>query len=153
MIGILSFVFDLLFFNIFNYSQNNALIFPMFTITYVLSSLYFRIDIGYIIVSLLLYISLIGIIYYPFFFLLLSYYIIRFNNKSFNIRDYLFKLLILLVSYDFFLFLFTNSFVLSKYSIDCFFYKLFISIPFNLLYAFILYYLNKVLKKKKISIN
>ena len=146
MIGILSFIFDLSFLNIFNYSQKSTLVFPMFTITYILTSLYFRKNISYIIISLFLYISLVGVIYYPFFFFFLSYYVIRSNNKKFNLINYIFKVIVLLFLYDFLLFL-----IIDRYQINCLFYKIFISMPINILYALLLYYLNIVLNKLKIK--
>ncbi len=145
MIGVFSFIFDLLFLNIFNYTSRSTLIFPMFTITYIISFIYLRKNLLFLIIILLLYISLVGIIYYPFFFFILSYYYIKRDKIKHNILDYIFKISFLLIVFDSLLFLIIYCHIINSYSLSILFHKIFISVPINVLYSLILYYINYVL--------
>ena len=150
IIGIISLIIDLLYFNIFNYNQYNSIIFPMFLITSLISSLYLRKS---SIPILLLSIMFTGLVFYPILFYLLDYLYIKKDIKNFNLKDYLIKLCISLLLFDLILFLLTNYQSIGIYTINLFVLKMFITIPINLLYGIIIFKIYLVLNKPVSNIN
>lgn len=149
--GILSIILDILLLNFVNYTTDSIFIFPMFTITYVLTHLYFRKDIKLLLIIFLIYCSVIGVFYLPFAFLLIEYYYISKDKKNFNIRDFLMKILYGLLLYDSLFFIIIHLFDINNYTLSLLIYKIIFTIPLNIFYGFILYFINSVLKKKKIK--
>lgn len=149
IISIISFALDLLILNIINYNHGSTLIFPMFTIVSLLSSIYFRKDrlINYFTLSL--YMCLTGLVIYPVAFYLIALYIIRKDLKNFNFNDYLKKLTYTLVLFDLLFFLFSKFRYLNYYNTSLLINKIAISIPINIIYSIILFSINKVLKRHK----
>lgn len=147
IISLISFILDIVILNITKYNHEVMLIFPMFTIVSLLSSIYFRKDklINYFTLSL--YFSLTGLFVYPIFFYLLELYIIRKDLKNFNIKNYLLKIMTSLIVFDSLFFLLTKIPRITSYNISLLFNKIVITLPINILYSVILFYINKVLKK------
>ena len=125
ILGIMSLVFDLLFFNYFNYQVNNIALFPMFSLVFILKNK----NIKSLFIIFILYSSLIGIIYLPLVILLINYYL----TKNDLIKNDFLRIIILLILYDLILFLFLNLFDLSLLI-----NKIFITIPINSLYLYFL---------------
>lgn len=139
IIGIISLLLDYLILNYLNYYIDSVIIFPMFTFIYILGLLYFKkINILFYFL-LLLYISITGIIFLPCF-------IIFINNIVYNkntLASYIIYTLYSLLLYDFLFYLF-----LSKTDIRLLINKIIVTIPINLLYALIIYYVLKRIKYK-----
>lgn len=149
IISIISFTLDLIILNLVNYNHGTMLIFPMFTIVSLLSSIYFRKDrlINYFTLSL--YICLTGLFIYPIFFYLIAFYLIRKDLRYFNLKDYLLKIIYILILFDLLLFLFSEFRYLNYYKISLLINKIAITVPINTIYMVILFYINKVLKRNK----
>ena len=141
ILGFFSLLFDLLFLNFFPYLINTALIFPMFSLVYIVSRLYFNKDIKYTIFLIFLVMSIYGYLFYIIFSLFFFYFIFKEKNKYF--RNYYFSIMFFLVFYDFFLVLLNNINILF------YLYKLIVTIPINVFYSLFLY---KVLNNKKYNI-
>ena len=101
IIGFISYIIDTVVLNIIPY--NHYILFPMFTINSVITSIYFRNRLK--IVSLLLLMSLSGLFFYSILFYLIIKYYINKDIINFNIRDYLVKITISLIIYDVLLFI------------------------------------------------
>lgn len=149
IISLISFILDVVILNFTNYNHQVMLIFPMFTIVSLLSSIYFRKDklINYF--TLFLYFSLTGLFVYPIFFYLLELYIIKKDLKNFNIKNYLLKIMSSLIVFDSLFFLLTKIPRITPYNISLLFNKIVITLPINILYSVTLFYINKVLKQQK----
>ena len=141
ILGFFSLLFDLLFLNFFPYLINTALIFPMFSLVYIVSRLYFNKDIKFTIFLIFLVMSIYGYLFYIIFSLFFFYFIFKEKNKYF--RNYYFSIMFFLVFYDFFLVLLNNINILF------YLYKLIVTIPINVFYSLFLY---KVLNNKKYNI-
>lgn len=149
IISVISFALDLIVLNLTNYNHGMMLIFPMFTIVSLLSSIYFR---KYCLINyftLSLYFSLTGLFIYPLFFYLFEFYFIRKDLNKFNLKDYLLKITQALIIFDSLFFLLRELPVLNSYKLSLLFNKIVITIPINILYSIIVFYINKVLKKEK----
>ncbi len=149
IISLISFILDLMILNLTKYNHGVMLMFPMFTVVYLLSSIYFRKDYLINYFTLSLYFSLTGLLIYPLFFYLFEFYFIRKDLKNFNIKDYLLKILSALILFDSLFFLLRELPVLNSYKFSLLFNKIIITIPINILYSIIIFYINKVLKKQK----
>ena len=140
ILGFFSFLFDLLFLNFFPYLIGSSLFFPMFTLLYIVSRIYFNKDIKYTLIIVILIMSVYGYFFYIVFSLCFFYLVFN-DNKYF--KKYFFSMLFYLLFYDFFLVLLNNI------NIMFYLYKLIITIPINIFYSFFLY---RVLNNKKYNI-
>ena len=134
ILGFFSLLFDLLFLNFFPYLINTALIFPMFSLVYIVSRLYFNKDIKYTIFLIFLVMSIYGYLFYIIFSLFFFYFIFKEKNKY--LRNYYFSIMFFLV-------------LLNNINILFYLYKLIVTIPINVFYSLFLY---KVLNNKKYNI-
>ena len=142
IIGFISLFIDLLILNIFKYLSYSYLIFPMFTLTYIISRMYFKKKNSVTMFFTIILMSLYGLFSYILFYYLLSYCFI-YQIKIKTTKKYIETIILLLFLYDLIMcFLIKNSFL-------SFVYKTTITIPLNLLYAIILY---QVLNNKKYNI-
>ena len=142
IIGFLSLFLDLLILNIFKYLLYSSLIFPMFTLTYIISRIYFKKKETITIFFTIALMSLYGIFSYILFFYLLSFLIVyKIKNKT--MKKYINTIIILLFIYD------LVMCILINYNFLSFIYKTIITIPINILYSIIIY---KVLNNKKYNI-
>ena len=141
IIGILSLVLDTFILNITNYCVNNTIIFPMFSLVFLLSLIYYNYDIKVIAFFLILYSCINGILYLPLLICILS----LLNKKEKSLNNYLLLMTFYLITYDllFYLLLSVSDY---KLLID----KIVVSLPINVLYS---YFLFNVLNNKKKSIN
>ena len=135
IIGIISFLIDYLILNNFDYYIGNIIIFPMFSLVYIISYLYLKNK--YNVFFFLLYIFINGIIFLPLFIIFLNSFI---KSKT----SYFLTIIVSLIIHDFMFYLF-----LSINDITLLINKIIVTIPINLLYALIIYHINYVLKDKK----
>ncbi len=142
IIGFLSLFLDLLILNIFKYLLYSSLIFPMFTLTYIISRIYFKKKETITIFFTIALMSLYGIFSYILFFYLLSFLIV-YKIKKKTMKKYINTIIILLFIYD------LVMCILINYNFLSFIYKTIITIPINILYSIIIY---KVLNNKKYNI-
>lgn len=149
ILGIISILLDVLLLNFIYFQLGKILIFPMFTITFLISSIYFRYDMKKLLIVLVIYSSIIGVIYLPLMFFLIVYYQIHKDKKNFNLKNYLLKISYSLILYDFLYFVILYFFKINSYTFSLLIYKIILSIPLSILYSLLLYYINSVLKKKK----
>lgn len=146
--GLFSVITDLLVLNILNsYTIGKTIIFPMFSLIFVISSIYFKKNIKTILLILIIYMSILGIFYYILAFFLAIYYYID-NGREINLKDYIKKTIICLFMYDFLFFLILYNINLDINLIKIFIFKEYISIPINLFYS---YFLFSVLKRNKMK--
>ena len=140
VIGLISVLLDYFLLNTFNI---RFFIFPMFSLIYLINSMLLKKD--YLIVGmiLILYSMLSGIILLPTSILLFIYYL----NQKKKINYYLI-IIIYIILYDFILYSFTTTNFIDNFYV--FIYKLFITLPINIFYSFILYVLNKKINKYKL---
>ena len=139
-IGIISVILDYILLNI---STFRLLFFPMFSLAFLISSIVFKLDIKITLIILVIYSLLSGLIFYNITILLLIYYLI--NKKTYN---YYLLILLSLILYDIFLYLLTTTNIINNLNILI--YKVFITLPINLLYSCILLVLNKKINKYKL---
>lgn len=136
ILGLLSLFLDYLLLNVFNYEIGNVLIFPMFSLVFLISSIYFKLDIKKVIIIYLLYTLITGILFLPLLILLIP---IKRNN-------YLLTISLSLVLYDLLFFL-----LLPLNNINLLIDKIIITIPINILYSlFIFHVLNNKNNKYKL---
>ena len=145
IIIITSYLLNILLLNIVNI--NYPLLFPMFIISTLISSFYFREKIIKSITILLLYIALSGLLIFPIlYFIIIKKYLIK-DRYYYNLKDYLFKITKSLIIFDILFFLLKNT-----YNLNLLTYKIFITIPINIFYSLLLFKLNIVLKNKNHNI-
>lgn len=136
ILGLLSLFLDYLLLNVFNYEIGNVLIFPMFSLVFLISSIYFKLDIKKVIIIYLLYTLITGVLFLPLLILLIP---IKRNN-------YLLTISLSLVLYDLLFFL-----LLPLNNINLLIDKIIITIPINILYSlFIFHVLNNKNNKYKL---
>lgn len=136
ILGLLSLFLDFLLLNVFNYEIGNVLIFPMFSLVFLISSIYFKLDIKKVIIIYLLYTLITGVLFLPLLILLIP---IKRNN-------YLLTISLSLVLYDLLFFL-----LLPLNNINLLIDKIIITIPINILYSlFIFHVLNNKNNKYKL---
>ena len=136
ILGILSLFLDYLLLNYFNYYIGNIIAYPMFTLVFLLSSIYFN---RKRFCFFFLYSFINGIIFLPLLIMFLNYIIIF--KKSFDL--YILKITCSLILYDILLFAF-----LSLNNIYLLIYKILVTIPINILYSIIIYYVLKTKYQK-----
>ena len=143
IIGFLSFALDLIVLSKINYYVENVIIFPMFSLVFLLSIIYYNYDKRIIFFFFLLYSSITGIIFLP----LLLCFIVLLHNKNNNLNSYLLLIIESLIIYDlsFYLFLSIND-------INLLIDKFIFTIPINVCYSLFLYYyvLNRKNSKYKL---
>ena len=133
IIGIISILLDILFLNIYNYEIGNIIFFPMFSLVFLISSIYFKLDFKKILIIYILYSLITGLIFLPFLIIFVNYI------NSYKKDNYILTIVLSLVLYDLLFFLFMH---LSK--IELLIDKFIITIPINIIYSmFIFYVLNK----------
>ena len=142
-IGIISSILDFLFFYIMPY--HHYLFFPMFTIVSLISFSYFRKSLFKCLLILIIYMSLSGLFFYPILYFIIIIYFNK-KNKYLNFKEYINKVTMFLLIFDLLFFLLVNFFSINYYTLNALFYKLFISIPINILYSCLVF---KVLKRDK----
>ena len=133
--GIISLIFDYFILKYAGYYIDSVIIFPMFTFIFLLSSLYFNKDIKVILLIFYLYLIITGIVFLP----LLILFINNIVKRKNDIDNYLITISISLILYDLLFYLF-----LSLNNISLLINKIIVTIPINILYSLIIYY---VLKK------
>ena len=133
--GIISLIFDYFILKYVGYYIDSVIIFPMFTFIFLLSSLYFNKDIKVILLIFYLYLIITGIVFLP----LLILFINNIVKRKNDIDNYLITISISLILYDLLFYLF-----LSLNNISLLINKIIVTIPINILYSLIIYY---VLKK------
>ena len=133
--GIISLIFDYFILKYIGYYIDSVIIFPMFTFIFLLSSLYFNKDIKVILLIFYLYLIITGIVFLP----LLILFINNIVKRKNDIDNYLITISISLILYDLLFYLF-----LSLNNISLLINKIIVTIPINILYSLIIYY---VLKK------
>ncbi len=139
ILGILSIILDLFLLNIFNYHVDNVIFFPMFSLVFLICLTTIKYNYKIIIIIYMLFSLINGIIFLPLLIIFINYSI----NSNNTINNYLLRMLLLLILYDFLFFSFlslSNYFLLIN--------KLIVSIPINILYSFIVYYNFNVLKRR-----
>ena len=85
ILGVTSFIIDLIVLNIINYNQYNIFIFPMFTLVSLIYSIYYRKKLKEVIFILILYMSLIGIVFLPLLFFIIDYFYIKRDRENYNL--------------------------------------------------------------------
>ena len=138
ILGLFSILLDFFILNVFNYQINDSIIFPMFSLVFIISYLNIKNNI----IILLIYSSLVGLLYLPLSIFLLNNYL--YKNKIIN--NYYLRVTLLLFLFDFLLY-----FYLSVNDISLLIYKEFITIPINILYAFFIKRIYLSSKRKKIK--
>lgn len=144
IIGFLSISLDIILLNIFNYQIDNIIIFPMFTLVFIINLILFKQDLKKVLLMLFLYTFLNGLVFLPLFIILLSSLL----KKDVSLNNNLLIVIVLLIIYDLLFYLFlglTDIFLLIN--------KIIVTIPVNILYSSIIYYYFSVLNFKKNSIN
>lgn len=150
ILGIISIILDLLLLNFINFNITSIVIYPMFTITYVISSIYFKKNIKNTLLIFLLYCSFLGVFYLPLAYFLIEYYYIHKDKKNFNKKDFLLKVCYGLILYDLLFYLVVYLFEINYYSLSILVYKILFTLPLSSLYALLFFRLN-VLKNKKLK--
>ena len=144
IIGFLSISLDIILLNIFNYQIDNIIIFPIFTLLFIINLILFKQDLKKVLLMLFLYTFLNGLVFLPLFITLLSSLL----KKDVSLNNNLLIVIVLLIIYDLLFYLFlglTDIFLLIN--------KIIVTIPVNILYSSIIYYYFSVLNFKKNSIN
>ena len=140
ILGFVSIALDLIFLNFYNYEIGNILFFPMFSLVYLISSIYFKIDLKKVFIIYIFYSLITGIIFLPLFIIFINY-IYKLKNNN-----YLLTIFLSISLYDLIFFLFMH---LSN--INLLIDKYIITIPINIIYSlFIFYVLNKKNNKYKL---
>ena len=140
VIGFISLILDYILLNI---SYFRFFFFPMFSLVFLVNSIIYKRDFIVITTILVLYSVLSGIIFPSITILILTNYLI--NKKNIN---YYLVIIIFLTLYDFLLYLSSTYNVINN--IYWFIQKVYITIPINLLYSYILIVLNKKINKYKL---
>ena len=140
IIGFLSISLDIILLNIFNYQIDNIIIFPMFTLVFIINLILFKQDLKKVLLMLFLYIFLNGLVFLPLFIILLSSLL----KKDVSLNNNLLIVIVLLIIYDLLFYLF-----LGMSNISLLINKIIVTIPVNILYSSIIYYYFSVLNFKK----
>ena len=140
IIGFLSILLDYFILNTFNYNVLNTIIFPMFSLVFLLSLIYFNCNKKLILFFFLLYSFICGIIFLPLLICFINYIV----NKKRSNNNYFLLISLSLIAYDSLLFI-----LLPISDIRLLLDKIIITIPINLLYSLFLYYYYVLTNKKK----
>ena len=139
IIGFLSIILDFSFLYFFNYYVGNTIVFPMFSLIFLLSLLFFNYNKKIFLLFFLLNSFICGIIFLP----LLICFLFFIIDKKINKNNYLLLICISIITYDIFFFL-----LLSISDIRLLIDKIIISIPINMVYSLFLYNYFVLINKK-----
>lgn len=146
ILGVTSFIIDLIVLNIINYNQYNIFIFPMFTLVSLIYSIYYRKKLKEVIFILILYMSLIGIVFLPLLFFIIDYFYIKRDRENYNLKDFIIKLNISLLIFDLLFFLISNLTNINMYKMNILVLKIFVTLPINTIYILLVFLFKSVLK-------
>ena len=139
ILGVTSFIIDLIVLNIINYNQYNIFIFPMFTLVSLIYSIYYRKKLKEVIFILILYMSLIGIVFLPLLFFIIDYFYIKRDRENYNLKDFIIKLNISLLIFDLLFFLISNLTNINMYKMNILVLKIFVTLPINTIYILLVF--------------
>ena len=146
ILGVTSFIIDLIVLNIINYNQYNIFIFPMFTLVSLIYSIYYRKKLKEVIFILILYMSLIGIVFLPLLFFIIDYFYIKRDRENYNLKDFIIKLNVSLLIFDLLFFLISNLTNINMYKMNILVLKIFVTLPINTIYILLVFLFKSVLK-------